>query len=660
MRRKILCLLAALACLPAWPQEIPELNEIVVTATRVDSGVLESPSAITVISPKEIADSGARDVAGVINGQPGVVVNDYGAAGSLKTVSIRGSASNQVLVLLDGIRLNSSRDGGIDLSTIPMEIIDHIEIVRGGESALYGSSAIGGVINIITKKAQKAALNLSITNGSYLPHEASILSPSLTTSPTAANPLDLVDSQKVDLSFAGKLGNVGLSAGGSFFRAVNAFTWNDTAVINGWRRMTNADSLSGNGYVGVDAPLLGGKLSVKGIFDASDTGAPYKVDFPNATARQTNAAASGSLAWKTERFFTDALTLDLKGFYRYDELGYDDPTNPPASLHRTHTASVDVTQKFIIANPVSAIYGGSASFDHVDSTNYASPKERLNVAGFLSLPISPTDSLTVTPSIRYDFYSDFAGNLSYSLTAVFLLSEQSSLRASFGSAYRVPTLNELYWYGPYPAFPPFSTYGNPNLKPETSYNGEMGLSFEGKRVALETSVFVRMLFDQIPAAWPYDPALPGYTPVNISQSLLPGAEIHCKVRVTNRISFDASYTFIDSFVLQYAGTSYGLNDNVRVTYVPLHSLEIKARYEDEVNSLGLETQYVSEKFTYIPNTAASAIPGYFVANADYRFKAIQNIEFFLALKNIFNALYYTQAGYPMPPFSIETGVSLHL
>ena len=221
-------------------------------------------------------------MAGVLNGAPGVVVNDYGAAGAAQSVSLRGSTSNQVLVLLDGIRMNSSRDGSVDLSTIPMELIDHIEIVRGEQSALWGSSAIGGVINIITKKgaAGPGLFTFTITNGSYVPHDAATVNSNLSTSPAAASYLDLLDSQDVALSYAGKLGDMGVSAGGGFTRAANGFTWNDTSYLNGWRRMANADSLSGSGYAGLETPLLGGSLSAKAIFQAANTGAPYIIAHP--------------------------------------------------------------------------------------------------------------------------------------------------------------------------------------------------------------------------------------------------------------------------------------------------------------------------------------------------------------------------------------------
>ena len=103
----------------AWAQQAPELNEVVVTATRIDSPILESPSLVTVITQQGILDSGAADLSGVLAQQSGIVVNDYGPQGQGKTVSIRGSTSSQVLVLVDGIRLNSSFDGTVDLSRIP-------------------------------------------------------------------------------------------------------------------------------------------------------------------------------------------------------------------------------------------------------------------------------------------------------------------------------------------------------------------------------------------------------------------------------------------------------------------------------------------------------------------------------------------------------------
>lgn len=654
VNRKILRVSAALACIapvcaPLWAQNTAELNEVVVTATRVDSTILESPSSVSVISAAQIAESGATDVAQVINGQPGVIVNDYGPKGASQTVSLRGSTSSQVLVLLDGIRLNSSRDGAVDLSSVPMEIIDHIEIVRGGESALYGTMASGGVINIITKKARKPELVLSLVNGSYLPHDAHTVSPALTTTPVSANPMDLVDSQAVTLSLAGKLGDIGVNGGGSFARAANGFTWVDPTGIDDWRRKADADSLSGSGFAGLDAPFLGGDIGLKAVLEISDTGTPGSLTYVSTTARQTDSAASGALSWKTRRFFADALTLDLKAFYRYDELSLNDPASPPVSIHRTRTGSVDVTQKLTLSELAALIYGGSVYDDYADSTNLAGRKNRLNIAGFLSVPVTPTDRLTITPTARYDYFSDFDGSLSYSLSAVLLLSDQSSLRASFGSAYRVPTLNELYWIDPY------GDVGNPDLKPETSFSGELGGTLQREGLTCDASAFARLLFNSI--SW--DPSAATYYAVNIGESLQPGAEVHAKAAITDRISVEVGYTFIYSLILQHLGQKVPIAEGRRVPFVPMHTLGVETRYQDASHSFGIGVQYVSKKYTDIANTESGALAGYFVGNADYRLTASENIAFTLALKNIFNTLYYTQSGFPMPPFSIETGVRLH-
>jgi len=525
VRRSRFCLLACsfvLAVLPVLgvtaqqqaaaqaSSEPAEIDEVVVTATRINSPILESPSTITVITPQDLATPGTTDVSSVLERTSGVIINDYGPVGSSKSISLRGSTSDQVLVLLDGVRLNSSRISQVDLSSIPMDIIDHVEVLRGGASAIYGSGAIGGVINIITKRPDKPQVSLSVSNGSYIPRPASTVSADYsafpyvyTTSAAASNPLDLLDSQQVEMSLAGRLGDVGLTGGGSFTRAANAFTWFDPSQINGWRRRTNADDLAGSANLGLDLPLLGGSLSARTILGTSNTGTPGSVYYPSAAGRQYDTSATGTFGWKTDRFLADSLSLDVKASYKYDDLRFDDPAFPPASEHRTQTAGLEITQRLLASESLSLVYGGSGYFDYVDSDNYEAPRDRLNLGAFLSAPVTPFDNLTVTPSARVDYYSDFAASLSFSLGAVLRLSDESSLRFSAASAYRVPALNDLYWYDPLgPSDPNGYTTGNPSLRPETSYSAEIGWALITTRVSIDAAVFTRLVFDNI--VWLFD------------------------------------------------------------------------------------------------------------------------------------------------------------
>jgi vitamin B12 transporter len=650
VHRRALFLIALCACSPLWAQQTPELAEVVVTSTRIETAVVESPSAVTVITREQIAASGAQDVSALINGTAGVVIKDNGPTSGIKSVSLRGSGSEQVLVLVDGMRLNSARDGTIDLSTISVESIDHIEIVRGAESALYGSSAIGGVINIITKKAGAPEMALSVTNRSYIPHDATeVLStwPSTVTRSVAADPLNLVDTQVVDLSFAGTLGEVGLTAGASFTRSANGYTWNDTADINAWRRLPNSDLASGNCFGAFTAPLLGGVLQAKGTLLFADSGQPGSLTVVSDTTRQTETQVTESFSWKNKGFFMDALAVDLKGFYRYDELAFG------ASLHRSQTASLDFTQKLGLSDFFSVLEGGSVYYDYVDSTNYASARQRFNIAGFVSTPFSPTAELTITPSARYDAFTDFAGSFSCSLSAVYLVSEQASLRASFGSAYRVPTFNELYWYDPI-----YMMYGNLALQPETSYNAEMGGTVTVAGVTVDAALFTRLVLNNI--QWLSDPVTFVYAPQNLNQTLYPGAELHARFLIVDGLSLEASYTFIYSFLLNDGTTAYTVADNRRVPFAPLHTAGAGLRYAGGVHAAGIEMRYVSDQYTDTANTASTVLPGYIVVDADYRFEATENLSLTLTAKNIFNALYYTAAGYPMQPFSFEAGLRLHL
>ncbi len=674
MDKRIALFAVTLLSARVWAGDLPELPEVVITATREPTDILNSPSFVTVITQKEIQETGAADLSAVLAAQSGVVVNDYGPQGQTKTASIRGSTSSQVLVLVDGNRLNSSFDGSVDLSQIPVDNIDHIEIVRGGASSFWGTGAVGGVINIITKKVDKPGMTLSMTNGSYIPHDGNGVNESGSYF-VPASAASLFDNQNVDLSFAGKLGDAGLTGGGSFTRAMNAFVWDDTASLGDWRVRNNAQDLAQSAYAGLQLPLLGGSLSTKAAFNHSFIGVPGSLAGVSSQETQEDTSANGSFSYGTSSFFSDKLSLDVNGSYRYFTEYLQNPAQYSAftSTHTGNAANIDVTQKFAFADAASAIYGGAGSYEVVDSSNLSSQKDRLTLAGFLSLPFSPLQSLTLTPSVRYDYYSDFPGFLSFQVGTVLLLSDVTSLKASFGSAYRVPTFEDLYWYsfdGSYSGSTYYS-YGNQNLQPETSYNGEIGAAYSAKRLSFEAAVFARLLYNQI--GWgsynnsTSQPTVFIETPANIQQSFLPGAEIHAKAALTDQVSITASYTFIYSLLLQYLGQSYGLSDNLRVPYVPVHNANVAARYQDKINTAGIEVQYVGQKFINPVTYPSWTLPGYVLLNAEYALAVSESMSLSIKLLNILNVTYYTEAGfsssdpgYPMPPFSIVTGMQLKL
>ena len=145
-------LLGAIAFPFATFADTPDMEEIVVTATRMPQAIDKTIADTTVLTEKDIKNSGAADVATLLRAVPGIEIAQTGGLGSQASIYMRGTNSNQVLVLLDGVRIDSATLGATAIEHIMLDNIERIEIVRGNVSSLYGSEAIGGVIQLFTKK----------------------------------------------------------------------------------------------------------------------------------------------------------------------------------------------------------------------------------------------------------------------------------------------------------------------------------------------------------------------------------------------------------------------------------------------------------------------------------------------------------------------------
>jgi len=148
----------------AFPQDV-DLDTVVVTAARIgqESGSLSR--SVDVLHASDIEQSGAQDVAQALEGVTGLSVSDYGGWGASKTLRMRGATAAQTLVMIDGRPVNSPRDGEIDMSTVPLDSVDRIEILHGPGSSLYGSNAMGGVVNILTKNPPREGFKTEMTSG---------------------------------------------------------------------------------------------------------------------------------------------------------------------------------------------------------------------------------------------------------------------------------------------------------------------------------------------------------------------------------------------------------------------------------------------------------------------------------------------------------------
>ena len=632
-----------------------QMERIVVTATRTAIPILASPDHVTVIDGNDIAAAGSATVADALRQVAGVEIADSGTIGSVKSASIRGSVAAQVLVLVDGVRLNDSRQGGADLSLLPAENIERIEVLRGGTSALYGADALGGVINVITKSRADKTLNLTVSNGGYIPHDAVQVSEGATETPVGASFPDLVDTQRVGLQAFGALGPVDLLVTGSFTRSANGFVWNDQQYIDAYRRQINSALLGGNAFLSLEAPAGAGRLGFKGQMDYSSVGVPGSLGMPSTDAAQQRAAFQTQIFYKNPQL-TRALGMDARAFYKLTRLAYQDPDPffPTDDVHTLHSIGLELQQQAAFIDFLQLVYGGNVLADLAESTAIGG-KQRLSGGVFLEAPLYLASWMILTPMVRYDLYSDFPGSLTYKLAGVLTLSDSVSLKASAGRSYRAPTLNDLYW--PNDGF----SEGNPGLKPETGDSGDLGLSVATERLQANAFAFVRYVLDGI--QWQdQDPGLAPWEyfgkPVNVGEALYPGAEADVDFQPIQGLHLTGSYTFQHSFVLKGASASYTYADNKRAIYTPVHSAGAAVRYDSGSTRLAMDARFVGERF--VDEANATSLPAYVVVNAEVRQQLTPAMAISLAGKNLLNQVYQTVNGYVMPPFSFWVGLELSL
>jgi outer membrane cobalamin receptor len=629
-----------------------ELEEIVISATRTEMDILNAPAHITVVSEDDFKKMGAKNISDIIAVHTGSSIRDYGPEGSQKTVSIRGSSQQGVLVLIDGVRMNDSRSGGIDLSLIPLHNIEKIEIMRGGTSALYGADAVGGLINIITKKEADNKLKIRFENGSYIPRKSIKVLEGDVEKTVNADPLDLVDTQKVSLQYSREAGPVDIVTSGSFIRANNAYVWNDTEYIDDYRKRVNADILGGDAFAGISIPFGSSMLEVNGLFSYSKKGAPGPLYWLSTDASQTDMLVNGNLHYKKEEFISDFLTFDIKANFKQSRLSYEDPDNsfPVDDRHSVRSFGVDMSQEVLYFNYFSIIYGLNFFFDSSDSTKIGK-NERISGGFFIESPIYLAPRFTLTPVVRYDYYSDFSNSINFKLGGVFNISDSTSFKANIAKSYRAPTLNDLYW----PYTPPFMGWsgegGNPDLKPESAYSAEAGVTGIYDRVNYDVYTFVRYMTDEINWHLGSDDV---WRPQNIGETLYPGIEAGGRINVFSNLWFTAGYTFLYSFVLSYQGVNYDFSDDKRMLYVPVHSADAGIEWRGIKNIASLYAQVESKRKTKI--ATEESIDGYIVLNAHYERYLTDNLTLLLTANNLLNSTYQTLNGYIMPPFFIMAGI----
>ena len=476
-----------------------QLKEVVVTATKTEKEPQDVTQSVTVITADEIKKSGASNAAEAVNRSVDVNFQEYGPRGSTANISMRGSSAAQVLILLDGMRLNSPRDGAFNLTDLPVALgdIERIEVVRGTASALYGADAVGGVVNIITKKPERNRTSLSGAAGSH-------------------------GYDSLSANESGKTSGV--------YYTITA----GRETSDGYRPNSDLFQYTAGGKIGYELSQ-DSSLELTANHIAKEIGVPGSTDRPTFSARQWTRSALTGAGYRTK--LSKELEVKINGYYNSDTLTYRSDLSTPASSHTSYADGVDTQLNWLINAWNAVTVGAEAKGNRVKSTDSGDHSTRL-VAGYLQDEISIGEQVLVLVGGRYDDHSVYASQFSPRVSARYLISSSGTIiRMSAGKSFRAPTFNDLYWTDA------FGDIGNPNLRPETAieYEGSIEQPL-GKIADVKVTGFTRRVKDLID--WQQSAPFV-FQPTNIGRAKIKGVEIEATAAPFDGVNLAINYTYMN-------------------------------------------------------------------------------------------------------------------
>jgi len=515
-------------------------EEIVVTASALPEAVAETPAAVTVITREEIEDRAARDVADVLREVPGLHVSRTGSAGRATSLFTRGSNSTQTLVLWNGLEITNPYFAGYDWGRFSTVGVEQVEVVRGPYSALYGSDAMAGVVNVLTAaqrtglRAQAEAGGRGLRNGA------------------------------ASGTWAGSTLNV---SGGVEKRDDDGFAAND-----------DFSQTSGSAIVRWSAtPTLSAGLAAR--YTSYDLGIPRNLNaagtaiVPSLQRRQdgTERQISIPVEQKLRRFSWELLLAESRRDDTFadpeDSYGLVWTTTESATRRARLTTRTETGFGTIVA-------GGEYERAEVDDlTNFGANftgGERTERSLFLEDRLS-LSSLEVSAGLRWDDYETFGSELSPRLGLAWLAGHHK-FRAAFGEAFRAPAIGELYF--------PFA--GNPDLEAERSRSYEAGYDHAS---GLSATVFHGDYDDLIV----FDSAT--FVFQNVGAASAQGLELSLQRNLSQKWRASLSYTFTDT---EEEGTG------AQLLRRPRHSGSLFVGYRAGVVDTNLVVQYTGARADVLP------------------------------------------------------------
>jgi len=592
--------LAAALCLLALPffhaRAGEEAETIVVTATRQAMRANELLSDVTVIDPQEIEAAGpAASITELLARQPGIEIKADGAPGAVANVYLRGSNSGHTLLLIDGMRFGSATMGGANWSYLPLQQVERIEILRGAASSLYGSDAIGGVIQIFTRKGS-GPLRPNAEAG-FGSHDGSAVSAGFSGS-------------QQNLSYALQLAN-------QQTRGFNSINNPDNASYNRDRDGHRNSSASGSlAYTFAQDHEIGLNFLASEGRNDYDAGGPWSTP-ANADyhQEQNNAAYSLYSRNRLNPVWSSTLRLgrssdDSRQFMNHARTGKI--RTEQTQYQWQNDVRLPLGTALLALERLQEKVSGDQPYDH----------NRRSINSFLAGWNGSFEKHRLQFNLRRDDNSQFGDKNTGFIAYGYQIDDRLRLHASYGTAFKAPTFNDLYW----------PDAGNPDLKPETAKNRELALHYESGLHQISATAY-RNDVDNLIAWAPVAPGSWIWLPANVNKARLEGLTLAYAGKLQG-FDVKASADFQDprdtilDKVLRYRSRQHG-------------SLAMGRRHGRF--DWNLEWQASSKRYQDVNNT--QKLGGYALVNLQAGYRLDPDWSLFARVNNLFDRKYVLNQDY---------------
>ena len=648
---RTLCMLLLTTCCCAFSQAYAGnddyLETIVVTASRTPVSIAEAGSAVTVIDREEIDRRQASFVSDLLRDVPGLAVSQSGGAGKFTQIRVRGAEANHVLVLIDGIEANDiSQDDAFDFAHLSAADIERIEVIRGPQSALWGSDALAGVINVITRRADSGyRAEGSLEAGSFGTRQAQVHVGQSSDRHHIRIGMSYYNTDGTNIA---RVGSEEDGYRNTTFTLNSGVQPTDTFKLSLTGRVTDIENQSD----AIDFFTTGLPADADRRTDTFQAYTGARAQFDPFDGRWTHALAANWTLGANKNLADGAFTGRTRGDkYKID---YQTTVRFPIRVlfdsEHAATFAVDYEdQRFEQRGPI-GFFGNPNQNREIDTIGYVG-EYRISFAG----------GAAVSGSVRHDDNSDFQDVTTYRGAFSYTLGySDTTFEAAYATGQKAPTFADRFgYYSTVFIGPPF--VGNSNLKPETSKGWEVGLyqPLLADRLILGAMYFKEKLEDEI-NGFVFDPALGAFTAENMNgTSRRQGVELTARGRITERLSIKGSYTYLDTTELDAANRRI---DEVRR---PRHQggVEIAYSFAGGKGQVDLHLTHTGEQqdtfFAPFPAPASRVtLSDFNLLGLTSSFRVTDNVTLFGRMENMLDETYEEVLGFRAPGFSAFAGVRI--